>query len=304
MTHLSDDDVRDLPLRDGRAELLEEIMATPVIDRADAPAPGPRRTPAVLATLIAAAAVIAAVVLPGYLLEEKVASPVGSGGPVVCWTGTAPDASGACPAPTGTKGLVWAFPRLAGHLEECDPIDASGVGFDDDLPMTFGTPKPGDGAAYRCTLTDLGISGADPGSPVLWFYAFGDDNGRDLRGYFAQEWYDPQPLTLAGEPAGQVISDDVGLVRPDEMFMAAYDDFPFAVIGYANSHDEALAYLAALGMRAPSALTGPAQQSPDLPDFPGAVLQGPAASPSAGDPDDGSSQTNGAAEASTPSPAD
>jgi len=294
MTHISDDEVRDLPLRDGRAELLEEIMATPVIDRADTPAPGPRRTPAVLAALVAAAAVIAAVVLPGYLLKnDDAGSLVGSGGDV-CWTGNAPAAGDDCGTPTGQKGLVWAFPRLAGHLDQCDPIDASGYGFDDDLPMTFGTPNPGTGAAYRCTLADLGVSAADPGSPVLWVYAFGDDNGRDLRDYFGQEWYDPKPLTLDGEAAGQIITDEVGLVRPDEMFMAVYADFPFAVIGYANSHDEALDYLAALGMRAPSALTAPGQASPDLPDFPGAVLQGPAASPSAAA--DGSGTGNGTVE--------
>lgn len=278
-------------------------MATPVIDRADTPAAGPRRTPAVLAALVAAAAVIAAVVLPGYLLKDQGAgSIVGAGGPDVCWTGDAPTAGDDCGSPTGQKGLVWAFPRLAGHLDECDPINPSGGPyFDDDLPMTFGTPSPGNGAAFRCTLADLGVSGADPGSPVLWVYAFGDDNGRDLRDEVAA--YDPEVLTLAGERAGTVAATDVGLVRPDEMFMAVYDDFPFAVIGYANKHDEALDYLAALGMRAPSALTAPGQTSPDLPGFPGTALQGPEGSPTPapGQPSE-SLPSNGGAEASMPPP--
>jgi hypothetical protein len=273
MTHISDEQVRGLPLSEGRAELLEEIMSTPVIDRADATAPGPRRTPAVLVALIAAAAVIAAVFLPGYLLKDDGRPGFGSS-PTACWDGAA---GPTCTSPHGKAGLEWAFPRLAGHLDQCAPIDAVGRSLEDDLPMTFGTPSPGDGAAFRCTLTDLGVAGADAASPVIWVFAFGADNGRDLRAELAS--FDPQRLTLDGERAGTIAANDVGLIRPSGMFMAAYDDFPFAVVGYASDHDEALAYLAALGMRPPSQLSGPGATDPVLPDFPGAVLMAPSATP-------------------------
>lgn len=275
MTLITDDEVRGLPLSEGRAELLEEIMATPVIDRTDASAPGPRRTPAVLAALVAAAAVIAAVALPGYLLtRHHGAVQVGSGGPVAarCWDG-APGPT--CTTPHGKAGLEWAFPRLAGHLADCDPIDASGRSFADDLPMTFGTPNPGDGAAYRCSLAALGVGGADPAAPVIWVFAFGADGGKDLRDEIASPYFDAQPFSLDGEPAGRMATDDVGLVRPDGMFMAAYDDFPFAVVGYASGRDQARDYLAALGMRPPSQLAGPGDPDPTLPSFPGDVLLPP-----------------------------
>jgi hypothetical protein len=58
--NLSDDDVARLPLHHGRAELLEEIMRTPVLDdRPTAPAPTPRRN----GWLVPAAAAAAVAVL-------------------------------------------------------------------------------------------------------------------------------------------------------------------------------------------------------------------------------------------------
>jgi len=278
MNEITDEEVRDLDLAAGRAELLEEIMSTPVDDLGRAPRTD-RRTPHWLVAIVAAAAVIAVVAVPVWLgTRADNAHEPGFGGPgaVACWDGSA---GPTCTTPHGKAGLEWALPRLAGHLGQCDPIDASGRSFGDDLPMTFGTPSPGDGAAYRCSLTDLAVGGADAASPVIWVFAFGDDNGQDLRDYFKAEWYDPKPLTIDGEAAGRIITDEVGLVRPNGMFMAAYDDFPFAVVGYASGNDEALAFLKALGMRPPSQLSGPGPQSPELPDFPGAVLQAPEASP-------------------------
>ena len=276
MNEITDAEVRDLDLASGRAELLEEIMSTPVDDLGRAPRTE-RRTPHWLIAVVAAVAVIGVVAVPVWLgTRADDAHEPGFGGPgaVACWDGSA---GPTCTTPHGKAGLEWALPRLAGHLGQCDPIDASGNSFDDDLPMTFGTPSPGDGTAYRCSLTDLGVGGADAASPVIWVFAFGDDNGQDLRHEIAD--VGGAPFSLAGEATGTIVSNDVGLVRPSGMFMAAYDDFPFAVVGYASSNDEALAYLKALGMRPPSQLSGPGPESPELPDFPGAVLQAPEASP-------------------------
>jgi hypothetical protein len=57
--NISDDHVADLPLHHGRAELLEEIMSTPVLDDRPAPSRTPRRRTPWLVP-VAAAAVVAA----------------------------------------------------------------------------------------------------------------------------------------------------------------------------------------------------------------------------------------------------
>jgi hypothetical protein len=67
---LTDAAVAALPIRDGRVELLEEIMASPVIDRVTEPtAPRGRRTPRWVAAVGAAAAVIAVAAVPLWITQ-------------------------------------------------------------------------------------------------------------------------------------------------------------------------------------------------------------------------------------------
>lgn len=67
---LTDEAVAALPIHDGRVELLEEIMSSPVIDRVTEPtAPRGRRTPRWVATAGAAAAVIAVAAIPLWITQ-------------------------------------------------------------------------------------------------------------------------------------------------------------------------------------------------------------------------------------------
>jgi hypothetical protein len=67
---LTDEAVAALPIHDGRVELLEEIMSSPVIDRATEPTTlSGRRTPRWVATLGAAAAVIAVAAVPIWITQ-------------------------------------------------------------------------------------------------------------------------------------------------------------------------------------------------------------------------------------------
>jgi hypothetical protein len=69
---LTDEAVAALPIHDGRVELLEEIMATPVIDRVTEPtAPRGRRTPRWVATVGAAAAVMAVAAIPLWITQGE-----------------------------------------------------------------------------------------------------------------------------------------------------------------------------------------------------------------------------------------
>lgn len=75
---LSDDAVADLPLSQARAELLEEIMATPTLDRLDPNSPPVRAPRRWTTTMVAAAAVIAVAGVPAYVLtrdQPQTASP-------------------------------------------------------------------------------------------------------------------------------------------------------------------------------------------------------------------------------------
>jgi hypothetical protein len=64
---LTDEAVSALPIHDGRVELLEEIMASPVIDRTVRTEPGPRRTQRWVGSIAAAAAVIAVAAVPLWI---------------------------------------------------------------------------------------------------------------------------------------------------------------------------------------------------------------------------------------------
>jgi len=66
---LSDEAVSALPLHDGRVELLEEIMASPVIDRTVRTDPGPRHTQRWVGSIAAAAAIIAVAAVPLWLSQ-------------------------------------------------------------------------------------------------------------------------------------------------------------------------------------------------------------------------------------------
>ena len=67
---LTDEAVAALPIHDGRVELLEEIMSSPVIDRVTEPTtPGSRRTPRWVAAVGAAAAVIAVAAVPIWITQ-------------------------------------------------------------------------------------------------------------------------------------------------------------------------------------------------------------------------------------------
>lgn len=93
---LTDEAVAHLPLHDGRVELLEEIMASPVIDRVIEPAaPSGRRTPRWVAAVGAAAAVITVAAVPLYLTRDG-----GSGD-----SNGAPRAVGV-EAPTGERAIL------------------------------------------------------------------------------------------------------------------------------------------------------------------------------------------------------
>lgn len=269
---ISNQDVRQLPVSAGRAELLEEIMATPVTDHVEAAPPSPRRTPAWAVALAAVAAVLAIVALPIVLFQDD-GTEVGPGGsPEACWDGSA---GPTCTTPHGAEALEWVFPRLAGQLDRCEPaLAASG----DDPPMPFGTPGPGQGgAAYRCDLADLGIA-AEQYTPRFWVYAFGAEGSEDVRRL--HDFVTPEPFALGGEPTGQLYRTEVGLIRPDELFLATYDDYQFGVIAYASSTGEALDFLAALGARRPSEMEQPGAVDPTLPDFPAPVLLAPSETPS------------------------
>lgn len=93
---LHDDAVADLPLATARAELLEEIMSTPVLDRPrpDAGTPGRRRW---LVPVAAAATVAGLLVVPSYLLTR---------GHEPSETGAPASSSSASPSPTSPAPAV------------------------------------------------------------------------------------------------------------------------------------------------------------------------------------------------------
>lgn len=76
--YITDDEVCSLPLHAGRAELLEEIMSTPVIDTI---APTTRRRPPRWSVIVAAAAVVLAIVaVPVWLAQRDDPAQLGPAG--------------------------------------------------------------------------------------------------------------------------------------------------------------------------------------------------------------------------------
>jgi hypothetical protein len=83
---LTDQAVSELPLTAARAELLEEIMATPVVERPTVHhEAGPRRGRRWAATIAAAAAAAALVAVPSWLLSRDEPSAVFAGAPAHDW---------------------------------------------------------------------------------------------------------------------------------------------------------------------------------------------------------------------------
>lgn len=274
MTH-DDSWVARLPIAEGRAELLEEIMAEPQTESRRAHA----RWIAPLAAAAAVAAVVGGIALVNRGGSTTRESDPAAGGGAVCWDGSA---GPTCPAPAGRAALPWVFPRLAGHLDQCvDALSADS----DDPPMPFGTPAPGGPtggaptaerpAAYRCDLGALGLA-ADGAAPRVWVYALGSD------GELARlvQRFGTGTFSIGGEKAGPIAIDEVGLIHPSHLFIAKYADYPFAVMGYADDEAEAEQIIAALGARKPSEMTAPAVPSPSLPDFPSQALRSPEPTPS------------------------
>ncbi|KQZ66783.1 hypothetical protein [Nocardioides sp. Root151] len=75
MNHkLSDETIGGLPLHEGRAELLEEIMATPVLDVIDTPSHLKRPRPRWITVAAAAASIAVIAGVPAYLLHDDGAS--------------------------------------------------------------------------------------------------------------------------------------------------------------------------------------------------------------------------------------
>ncbi|GAB4013953.1 hypothetical protein [Nocardioides ultimimeridianus] len=278
-----DDRAARLPLAEGRAELLEEIMAQPQTES--------RRAHARWIAPLAAAAAVAAVV-GGIALVSRGGSPTrgsdpAAGGGAVCWDGST---GATCPAPTGRAALPWVFPRLAGHLDRC--VDALAAE-SDDPPMPFGTPAPGGPsggvptadrpAAYRCDLGMLGLD-ASAAAPRVWVYALGSDGGSATPGEShlsaLVQRFGTGTFSIGGETAGPLVMDEVGLIHPSHLFIAKYADYPFAVMGYADDKAEAEQIIAALGARKPSEMTAPGVPDPSLPDFPSQALRSPEPTPS------------------------
>jgi hypothetical protein len=94
---LTDEAVAALPIHDGRVELLEEIMSSPVIDRVTEPtSPSGRRTPRWVTTVAAAAAVVTVAAVPLYLTRDG-GDPSGTNG--------APGATGV-ESPGGERAIL------------------------------------------------------------------------------------------------------------------------------------------------------------------------------------------------------
>lgn len=277
------DEVARLPIAEGRAELLEEIMAEPQ----SVPHPTHGAWVRWAAPLAAAAAVV--LLVAGIALVRNAGrSPepgVATGSPAVCWDGSA---GPTCPQPAGAAALTWVFPRLAGRLDGCV---AAAKATADDPPMPYGTPGPGSAgsgsgggrpAAYRCDLAALGVD-AQGRPPAVWVYALGPDGSNSpawapyLSGIVRR--YHTGTFSIGGEQAGRLVLDEVGLVHPRNLFIAEYADYPFAVMGFADDTGEVEQILAALGARRPSEMTRPGSPDPSLPAFPSQALQPPMETP-------------------------
>ena len=76
----TDQAVSALPIHDGRVELLEEIMASPVIDRTVRTDPAPRHTRRWVGAIAAAAAVIAVAAIPLWITQGD--EPAGEDAPL------------------------------------------------------------------------------------------------------------------------------------------------------------------------------------------------------------------------------
>ncbi|MDN4173488.1 hypothetical protein QWY28_11075 [Nocardioides sp. SOB77] len=94
---ISDDAVGRLPIASGRAELLEEIMSTPVTDRPTAPAATPRGRTTWLVPLAAAAAVAAVATGPLWWPSGDGSTPGPGDGPAAQGSPTAGSGSGSEP---------------------------------------------------------------------------------------------------------------------------------------------------------------------------------------------------------------
>lgn len=108
---ITDNEVGQLPIAQGRVELLEEIMSTPVVDRTTAEPRGPRsprRAPVLIGVVAAAAAVLATVFVPGWLA---------GGGP-----GTTLDAQYGAPGgdPDGDRAVLTGDGWRVDHVNESE----------------------------------------------------------------------------------------------------------------------------------------------------------------------------------------
>ena len=105
---ITDDEVASLPIHAGRADLLEEIMATPVVDRLDHKPARRRPAPVWLAVPAAAAAIAAIALVPA--VRSAVDDPPRDGTPVATSPSVQPSTPPSTPPSTAPESGVRSVP--------------------------------------------------------------------------------------------------------------------------------------------------------------------------------------------------